>query len=221
MADKVKSVEQFSSVFQECIALENTKRGLGNRFHAAVVTMLNENPNATPDELVKLYSETMTEVENTLSGELKEVFGDDAEASDLGAWTQYKSNYKNALKKVDRRDILKCNGPGQMNQKLNEVRKALKEREESGLNDGNPADNGAGGGAGGKAGKRTGMEVVPDSLQDTIGEALWALAQLDEAEATLIAENFKRAAFKNLKLGKKKAGATAPSGTAEKVAAAS
>lgn len=214
MAVKVKSVEQFSSVFQECIALEKSKRGLGNRFHDAVITLLNENPNATPDELAKLYSETMTEVENTLSGELKEAFGEDAEPKDLGAWTQYKSNYKNALKKVDRRDILRCSGPGQLNQKLNEVRKALKEKEEAGLSDGNPADNG-----GGKAGKRTGLEVVPEGIRDTIGEALWALAQLNETEQSEVAENFKRAAFRNLKTGKKKAGATIGDGTAEKVAA--
>src|SRR5690554_7941269 len=85
MADKVKSVEQFSSAFHSAIAVEKSKRGLGKMFHEAVITLLNEHPDATADELVTLFRETLTEVENTLQGELKEAFGEDAEAKDLSS----------------------------------------------------------------------------------------------------------------------------------------
>lgn len=218
MADQVKSVEQFRSVMGEAITHEKSKRGLGNRFHSAVITLLNENPNATADELVVLFRETLTEVENALSGEVTAEFGEDATAKDLTAWTQYKSNYKKALEMVDRRDIMKCNGPYQVSMKLQEVRKALKEKEDGSVpTDGNPADNGAGDSAGSKAG-----DAVPKKVRSLIDEAVHILSGLDEATATEVAEHFRNAAAARMRkfgMAKKKVGAAAGNGAAEKVAA--
>lgn len=218
MAVKTKATEQFCSAYHAAIAVEKSKRGLGNMFHDAVIMLLNEHTNATPEELVELFRETVVEVENTLMGELKEAFGDDAEPNDLGAWKQYKSNYKKALELVDRRDILKCSGPGQLNTKLNEVRKALKEKENGGVStDDNPADNGAGDSAGSKAG-----DTVPTKVRSLIDEAVHILSGLDEATATEVAEHFRNAAAARMRkfgMAKKKVGAAAGNGAAEKVAA--
>lgn len=203
MADKVKSVDQFGSVYGEFIAHEKTKRGLGNRFHSAVVMLLNENPGSTPEELVKMFLETLTEAENAHASELLAEFGEDATSKDLSAWTQYKSNYKTALLKVDRRDILKCNGPGQMNTKLQEVRKALKEKEEGGTSDdtAGAADNG-----GGKA-ANTDTYEVSDKVHGYVSEALSILSQMDDDTAAEVAEHFKNAAakrFRNMGMAKGK-----------------
>lgn len=224
MAVKTKSVEQFSSAYHAAIAVEKSKRGLGNTFHDAVITLLNENPNATPEELVELFRETVTEVENSLMGELKEAFGADADPKELSAWTQYKSNYKKALEMVDRRDIMKCTGPYQVNMKLQEVRKALKEKENGGLTDENPADNGRGDNpsAGSKAGDNPGLDKLPGDVQATLREALRVLSGLPEDAASEVAENFRNAAaakLRRLGLAKKKVGAAAGNGAAAKVAA--
>lgn len=218
MADKVKSVEQFSSAFHSAIKVEKSRRGLGNMFHEAVITLLNENPDATAEELVVLFRETLTEVENTLMGEVKAAFGEDAEAKDLSAWTQYKSNYKKALEMIDRRDIMKCSGPYQVNMKLQEVRKALKERDDGGVSTDTSADNGAtSGGAGSK------VEGLPTNVNARVAEAMKLLAQLPEDAALEAADIFKNAAAARLRKlghGKKKVGAvTAHGGAGAKVAA--
>lgn len=218
MADKVKSVEQFSSAFHSAIKVEKSRRGLGNMFHEAVITLLNENPDATAEELVVLFRETLTEVENTLMGEVKAAFGEDAEAKDLSAWTQYKSNYKKALEMIDRRDIMKCSGPYQVNMKLQEVRKALKERDDGGVSTDTPADNGAtSSGAGSK------VEGLPSNVNARVAEAMKLLAQLPEDAALEAADIFKNAAAARLRKlghGKKKVGAvTAHGGAGAKVAA--
>ena len=223
MAAKVKSVEQFSSAYTGFIALEKTKGGLGKTFHEAVIMLLNENPNATPEELVKLFRETITEVENTRMAELKEAFGEDATPDMLGDWKQCKSDYKRALELVDRRDLLRCNGWYQVRTKKAEVLKALKERESAGLADGsNPVDNGAGNSAGGKAGDNLGFDKLPGEVQSTLREALQFLTKLDSDSAAEVAENFKNAAaarMRRLGKAKKKIGAAVGSATAEKVAA--
>lgn len=198
MAAQVKSVDRFGSVYGECIAHEKTKRGLGNRFHSAVVMLLNENPTATPEELQKMFLETLTEAENAHAAELTAEFGDDATPKDLSAWTQYKSNYKTALLKVDRRDILKCNGPYQLNLKLQEVRKALKEKEEGGASsDAAPGDN-AGENGGGKA-ANTDTYEVSDKVHSYVSEALSILAQMDDDTAAQVAEQFKNSAAKRFR----------------------
>lgn len=214
MAVQVKATEQFSSAYHAAIAVEKSKRGLGNMFHEAVIMLLNENPGTTGDELVELFRETLTEVENTLMGDLKAEFGEEAEPKDLSSWTQYKSNYKKALEICDRRDIMKCSGPGQLNVLLNDVRKALKEKAEGD----DPADNG-----GGKAGDgNSGIDKLPGDVQATLREALKVLSGLPEDAAAEVAENFRNAAaakMRRLGLAKKKIGATAGAGTSDKVAA--
>lgn len=217
MADKVKSVEQFSSAFHSAIAVEKSKRGLGKMFHEAVITLLNEHPDATADELVTLFRETLTEVENTLQGELKEAFGEDAEAKDLSSWTQYKSNYKRALEMVDRRDIMKCSGPYDLNMKLQEVRKALKEKTETGVSDAAPANEG-----GVTSSGVTDVGTLPAHVQAIVSEAVKLLAKLPEDAATEAADIFKNAAAARLRKlghGKKKIGAVAGNSTGAKVAA--
>lgn len=217
MADKVKSVEQFSSAFHSAIAVEKSKRGLGKMFHEAVITLLNEHPDATADELVTLFRETLTEVENTLQSELKEAFGEDAEVKDLSSWTQYKSNYKRALEMVDRRDIMKCSGPYDLNMKLQEVRKALKEKSETGVSDAAPTDEGGSTGS-----VATKVEGLPSNVNARVAEAMKLLAQLPEDAALEAADIFKNAAAARLRKlghGKKKIGAVAGNSAGAKVAA--
>lgn len=200
MADKVKAVDRFGSVYGEFIAHEKTKRGLGNRFHAAVVMLLNENPTATQEELQKMFLETLTEAENAHASELLAEFGEDATPKDLSAWTQYKSNYKTALVKVDRRDILKCNGPYQLNLKLQEVRKALKEKESGGVSDDTAAGD-AGENGGGKAASNSDTYEVSEKVHAYVTEALSILSKMDEDTAAEVAEKFKNAAaarFRNM-----------------------
>ena len=216
MAATVKAMDQFRSAFQSALKAEEAKRGLGKLFHEAVITLLNENPNATPDELVALFKDTVVEVENTLMGALKTAFGEDAEPKDLGSWTQYKSNYKRALEMVDRRDIMKCTGPGQINIKLNEVRKALNEKANGGAaTDSNPTDNGAaaaGGAAAGAGGKVRGISSNADAI---VAEAMAILAKLPEAEQAQAADVFKNhvaARLRKLGKGNKKVGATVAGG---------
>lgn len=217
MADKVKSVEQFSSAFHSAIAVEKSERGLGKMFHEAVITLLNEHPDATADELVTLFRETLTEVENTLQGELKEAFGEGAEAKDLSSWTQYKSNYKCALEMVDRRDIMKCSGPYALNMKLQEVRKALKEKNDTGVSDAAPANEGGSTGS-----VATSVEGLPSNVNARVAEAMKLLAQLPEDAALEAADIFKNAAAARLRKlghGKKKIGAVTGNSAGAKVAA--
>lgn len=214
MAAKVTSMDQFRSAFQSALKAEEAKRGLGKLFHEAVITLLNENPSATPDELVALFKDTIVEVENTLMGALKTAFGEDAEPKDLGSWTQYKSNYKRALELVDRRDILKCTGSGQVNIKLNEVRKALNEKDSGNVSTDTTTDNGsaASGGGSGAGGKVVGLSSKVSARLD---EALKLLAKLPEDAALEAADILKNAAAARLrKLGKgnKKVGATVAGG---------
>lgn len=223
MAAQVKSEALFSAACHAAIAVEKSRRGLGNMFHEAVIALLNENPASTADELVEKFHEVITVVENTLQAELKAEFGEDATAKDLGSWTQYKSNYKSALKLVDRRDIMSCTGPGQLNTKLQEVRKALKEKENGGVStDDNPTENGAAAGGGAAVGAGGKVEGVSSAVNTRLHEAMKLLAQLPEDAALEAAEIFKNAAAARLrKLGhaKKKVGATAGNGAGAKVAA--
>jgi len=223
MAAQVKSEAQFSAAMHAAIKVEDAKRGLGNLFHEAVITLLNENPDCTADELVEKFNEVVTIVENTLQAEVKAKFGEDATAKDLSAWTQYKSNYKRALTLVNRRDIMACTGPGQLNTKLQEVRKAIKEKEEGGVStDANPTDNGAAAGGGAAVGAGGKVEGVSSAVNQRLHDAMKLLAQLPEDAALEAAEIFKNAAAARLRKlghGKKKIGATAGNGAGAKVAA--
>src|SRR6056297_353754 len=129
MANQVKALDTFKQAMLGCIELEKTKRGLGAMFHSAVIDLLNENPGLTGDELAAVFVETMTEVENTLRSELVEAFGEDFDIrAEMPSWTQYKSDYKVALTKVHRSDLMKCKGIADVKKKLGEVRAALKEK---------------------------------------------------------------------------------------------
>lgn len=197
MAVEVKSKELFSSVYSESISHEVSKRGLGNRFHKALVQLLNENPNADSEELVKLFRETITEVENTLASELTDHLGEDATPKDLTAWTQYKSNYKRALQLVSRSDLMKCEGPYHVNMKLQEVRKALKEKEEgTASTDDSPS---AGENGGGKPAANTDTYEVSDKVHGFVSEALSILSKMDDDTAAEVAEHFKNAAAKRFR----------------------
>ena len=107
-----------------------------------------------------------------------------------------------------------------MNTKLQEVRKAVKEKAEGGAStDSNPADNGAThGGAGSKVG-----EVSP-SIQAVVDKTLHILAGLDEKTALEVVEHFHNAAaarLRKLSHGKKKFGAAAGNGNGNAVTAVS
>lgn len=217
MAVKVSSVDTFKQAMLGCIELEKTKRGLGKMFHAAVIDLLNENPGLTGEELSTLFLETMTEVENTLRSELVEAFGEDFDLKEaMPSWTQYKSDYKQAMLKVDRRDLIKCGGVADVKKKLNEVRKALKEKEEAGLSDGAPEDKVTDNKSG-----NPGLDQLPGEVQATLREALKVLSGLPEDAAAEVAENFKNAAaakMRRLGLANKKIGATAGVSGGAKVA---
>lgn len=216
MAVKVSSVDTFKQAMLGCIELEKTKRGLGKLFHAAVIDLLNENPGLTGEELSALFLETMTEVENTLRSELVEAFGEDFDLKEaMPSWTQYKSDYKQAMLKVDRRDLIKCGGVADVKKKLNEVRKALKEKEEAGLSDGAPADSKA-------ETTTTSLDKIPAAARPFIEEALNTMARLSDADAAELAMTFRNKTSERVRrLGqaKKKIGATAGAGSSDKVAA--
>lgn len=224
MAVKVKAVDTFKQAMLGCIELEKTKRGLGKMFHSAVVDLLNENPGSTGEELAEVFLSTMTEVENTLRSELVEAFGEDFELKEaMPSWTQYKSDYKQALLKVDRRDLIKCGGVADVKKALGEVRKAMKEKAEGGAStDSNPADNGGSDkAAGGKADDKfhvSGLSGIPASARESVAEALKALAQLDDATAAEVALHFKNAAWGRARAAMKKLNASGVNGSSNKAA---
>lgn len=204
MAAKVKSTDLFGGVYEACIAHAKAERGLGNRFHSALIMLLNENPNADKPQLVKLFEETLTEVENTHLATLKAELGEDATPKDMRTWTQYKSDFKRALEMVDRSDLMKCNGVRQVKDKLIEVRQAMKEKAAGGASNdsGTPADS--------KAETHPGFDNLPGGVKARLGEALKILSNLPESAALEVAESFKKSAAHRLRtLGqaKKKVGA--------------
>lgn len=212
MAVKVSAIDTFKAAYSGLIGVEQTKRGLGKQFHSAVIDLLNENPGSTGEEIVKLFLETLTEVENTLRSELVEAFGPDAEVKEfMPSWVQYKSDYKRALELVDRRDLIKCGGVADVKKKLNEVREAMKEKESGAGNTDEPAENG-----GGKAGTG-GMDLskIPEGARQFVTDALRTMEELGDSDATEVAVGFKTAAvarLKNMAKAKKKfAGAGASS----------
>lgn len=211
MAAKVSAIETFKAAFSGLIGVEVSKRGLGKQFHSAFIDLLNENVGKTNKELVTLFLETLTEVENTLRSELVAAFGADAEVKEhMPSWTQYKSDYKRGLELVDRRDLIKCGGVADVKAKLNEVRKAMKEKESGSGSADTPVENG-----GGKAGKGIDLTSIPEAARAFVSDALVTLAHLSENDAIEVASRFKMAAVSRLKKmgdAKKKIG-VATSGT--------
>ena len=199
MAVQVKAVDTFKTAMLGCIELEKTKRGLGAMFHTAVVDLLNENPGMTGDELSVVFVDTMTEVENTLRSELVEAFGEDFELrAAMPSWSQYKSDYKTALTKVHRSDLIKCKGVADVKKKLGEVRAALKEKADGGASNDSPADNGGSDDAtSGKAVDVPGVTKLPESVKRVMQSALEAMSRMDEATALEVAEAFKKSAWAN------------------------
>lgn len=196
MAAKVSAIDTFKAAYSGLIGVEKSKRGLGKQFHSAVIDLLNENPGMTGEEVVKLFLETLTEVENTLRGELVEAFGPDAEVKEfMPSWVQYKSDYKRALELVDRRDLMKCGGVADVKKKLNEVREAMKEKESESGSTGESAENG-----GGKA-DTGGLDLskIPESARKFISDALITMSKLTDDDATEVAVGFKTAAVARLK----------------------
>jgi len=199
MAAQVKAIDTFKAAFSGLIAVENTKRGLGRQFHSAVIDLLNECPGNTGKEMVTLFLETLTEVENTLRSELIAAFGADAEVKEfMPSWVQYKSDYKRAIELVDRRDLIKCGGVADVKKKLNEVREAIKEKESGGTNTDTPAEN-----DGGKADAATtgGLDLskIPEGARKYITDALTTMSHLTNEDAVEIAVNFKTAAVARMK----------------------
>lgn len=211
MASKVSAIDTFKQAMLGCIELEKTKRGLGKMFHSAVIDLLNEHPGKTADELSALFVETMTEVENTLRSELVEAFGDEYDLrAEMPSWTQYKSDYKRALLKVDRRDLIKCGGIADVKKKLGEISKALKEKEEGGVSDDTAAGTNAAENGGGKAASNSDTYEVSDAVHGYVTEAMNILSKLDEDTAADVARHFRDAAaarMRKMGVANKKVGA--------------
>lgn len=196
MAAKVSAMETFKAAYSGLIGVEQTKRGLGKQFHSAVIDLLNENPGMTGEEVVKLFLETLTEVENTLRSELVAAFGPDAEVKEfMPSWVQYKSDYKRAIELVDRRDLMKCGGIADVKKKLGEVRDAMKEKESGGTNSNDSGEN-----DGGKS-ESGGLDLskIPEGARKFVTDALRTLSELDESDATEVAVGFKTAAVARMK----------------------
>lgn len=223
MAMQVKSADMFRKLYSEHIVLEKTKGGLGARFHSAVVQLLNENPTAQYAELAKLFIEELTAVENELTAELVEAFGEDATVKDnMPQWKQYKSDYKVLLTKADRRDIMKTANISQAKKLLGEIRKEEKERDEGTVSsDTNPEQTNAGASGGAPVNDKVDNSKLPNSVRDRLNNAIKALELMSADEAERIVSNFEGKAWSVVrnKAGTKKAKVAAATGSANKAAA--
>lgn len=220
MASQVKAIDTFKTAMLGCVELEKTKRGLGAMFHSAVIDLLNENPGMTGDELSVVFVDTMTEVENTLRSELVEAFGEDFDLREaMPSWTQYKSDYKVALTKVHRSDLIKCKGVRDVKKAKDAVNAAMKEKADGTSNTDSPADNGGtDNAAGGKAVDQPGADKLPPKVRSVMQSALEAMSRMDEATALEVAESFKKSAWARARNANPKLAAVTSGGTDKKAA---
>jgi len=207
MTTRTKYMTMFSTWAETAAkAAINTERGLGKKFDEAFKALVAENETASTEELVVLFDQAMTELEDHVREELTTAFEDEkATLSKVcPAFRQYKSDYRGLLALIGR-EAAKVNGPYNVKKKKAELKnaKATENKGPAGGNDGagdggNTADSGSTGGVD--------MSKLPASVREHIEKAMVALSKLDAESAERIAANFETAAWVNVKRASKKMG---------------